>query len=102
MLFSSFLGGAVEFYDFLLDGTAAALVFGQLFFSDLTPVVAPGIPITPGPPRPRRFSFSEDRCGFEHNRKYVTNRDDPNRGDSVADGQMTNPRVEHQPSRLRD
>src|SRR6478735_2626387 len=39
-LFSSSPGRAVEFYDFLLYGTAAALVFGQLFFSDLTPVVA--------------------------------------------------------------
>src|SRR3954462_11208609 len=40
VLFSSFLGSAVEFYDFLLYGTAAELVFGQLFFSDLSPVVA--------------------------------------------------------------
>ena len=40
VVFSSYLGSAVEFYDFLLYGTAAALVFGQLFFSDLTPVVA--------------------------------------------------------------
>ena len=40
ILLASLVGTAVEFYDFLLYGTAAALVFGQLFFSNLTPVVA--------------------------------------------------------------
>ncbi len=40
ILMSSFIGSTVEFYDFLLYGTAAALVFGPLFFSDLSPSVA--------------------------------------------------------------
>lgn len=39
VLLSSYLGSAVEFYDFLVYGTAASLVFGQLFFSDMTPLV---------------------------------------------------------------
>lgn len=37
---SSYIGNTIEFYDFMLYGLASALVFGQIFFSNLPPVFA--------------------------------------------------------------
>lgn len=40
ILASGFLGNAIETYDFVLYANAAAIVFGPLFFSSLSPIMA--------------------------------------------------------------
>src|SRR5687767_12675705 len=40
VVFASLIGTAVEWYDFFLYGSAAALVFGTLFFPDSGPATA--------------------------------------------------------------
>ncbi|WP_461145024.1 MFS transporter [Salinifilum aidingensis] len=40
VVLSSYLGSTIEFYDFLLYSTAASLVFGPVFFTDLAPLAA--------------------------------------------------------------
>ncbi len=47
---SGLLGTAVEFYDFLVYGTVAALVFGELFFPGAAPAAAPAAAFAPSPP----------------------------------------------------
>jgi MFS family permease len=39
VIIASFIGTAIEWYDFFLCGTAAALVFNRLFFPTVDPMV---------------------------------------------------------------
>jgi MFS family permease len=40
VVISSWVGNTIEYYDFLLYGLASALVFGKIFFPNISPLAA--------------------------------------------------------------
>ena len=60
IVLASLVGTTIEFYDFYIFGTAAALVFGPMFFPKSAPRPRRSTPISPSasPSRPSRSARS--------------------------------------------
>src|SRR3954453_23352939 len=71
---ASSIGSVLEYYDFFIYGTAAALVFGKVFFPDSAPATGPLLAFAPhgvgyvGRPIGALFM---GRLGDRHGRKRV-------------------------------
>jgi metabolite-proton symporter len=70
---ASLVGTTIEFFDFFIFGTAAALVFGTLFFPDLSPLIGTlsafatfGVAFVARPLGALLFGHFGDRIGRKH------------------------------------